>query len=66
MENVIQRLKEYVEEVDLTARFDYSFEISQAIFSDSERNLLLSDSNPFQQNIRQYIHLVKYLGLLTV
>jgi hypothetical protein len=52
MENVIQRLKEYVEEVDLTARFDYSFEISQAIFSDSERNLLLSDSNPFQQNIR--------------
>ena len=51
MQNVIKKLKEYSNQIDLTERFNYNFDHSDKIFSSSETNRLKTYKNPFEQNI---------------
>lgn len=51
MQNVIKKLKEYSNQIDLKERFDYNFDDSDKIFSSSDTNRLKTYKNPFEQNI---------------
>lgn len=51
MQNVIKKLKEYSNQIDLKERFDYNFNNSDKIFNSSETNRLQTYKNPFDQNI---------------
>lgn len=44
MKNVIERLKEYSTQIDLSNRFDFNFDPSNSIFTDSETKRLLSEN----------------------
>lgn len=51
MQNVIKKLKEYSNQIDLKERFDYNFNDSDNIFNPSETKRLKTYKNPFEQNI---------------
>lgn len=51
MEHVIQKLKEYKEQVDLKKRFKWSFNLSNPIFNDSERKKNQEEGSAFDQNV---------------
>jgi hypothetical protein len=52
MKNVIEKLKEYSNQIDLKKRFDYNFDVSDEIFNSSESKQLSAEDNPFEQNIK--------------
>jgi len=52
MKNVIEKLKKYKSQIDLTNRFDYNFNILDTIFDSSETEILSNQKNPFDQNVR--------------
>ena len=52
MKNVIEKLKEFSNEINLKERFDFNFDINDKIFSSKETEQLLTDKNPFDQNVR--------------
>jgi hypothetical protein len=49
MKNVIEKLKEFSEQIDLKERFDFNFDITDKIFSSIESEQLSTDKNPFEQ-----------------
>jgi len=51
MQNVIEKLKEFSNQIDLKKRFDFNFDISDKIFSSAETNRLKTHQNPFDQNV---------------
>jgi hypothetical protein len=51
MQNVIEKLKEYRNQIDLKKRFDFNFDISDKIFSSAETKRLKTHKNPYEQNI---------------
>ncbi len=51
MQNVIKKLKEYSNQIDLKERFNYNFDNSDKIFSSSDTNRLKKYKNPFEQKI---------------
>jgi hypothetical protein len=51
MHNVIKKLKEYGNQIDLKKRFDFNFDPSDKIFSTEETKLLKTHQNPFEQNV---------------
>ncbi|WP_299840378.1 hypothetical protein [uncultured Tenacibaculum sp.] len=52
MKNVIEKLKEFSEQIDLKERFDFNFDITDKIFNSIESEQLSTDKNPFDQNVR--------------
>jgi hypothetical protein len=48
MKNVIEKLKEFSNQIDLKERFDFN----DKIFSSKETKQLSTDKNPFDQNVR--------------
>ena len=52
MKNVIEKLKEFSNQIDLKERFDFNFDITDKIFSSKETKQLSTDKNPFDQNVR--------------
>tara|TARA_R110002096_G_scaffold146095_1_gene304335 strand:+ start:691 stop:1452 length:762 start_codon:yes stop_codon:yes gene_type:complete len=52
MKNVIEKLKEFSNQIDLKERFDFNFDITDKIFSTKETEQLLAEKNPFDQNVR--------------
>lgn len=52
MKNVIEKLKKFSTQIDLKNRFDFNFDINDNIFSSEETEQLLTDKNPFDQNVR--------------
>lgn len=52
MKNVIEKLKEYSNQIDLSNRFDFIVNPSDSIFTDSETESLLSEKTLFDQNVR--------------
>ena len=52
MKNVIEKLKEYSTQIDLSNRFDFIVDPSDSIFTESETQSLLSEKNLFDQNVR--------------
>ncbi|MBD3892247.1 hypothetical protein [Olleya marilimosa] len=52
MKNVIDRLREYSNQIDLSNRFDFIFDPSDSIFTESETQRLLSEKTLFDQNVR--------------
>lgn len=51
MENVINKLKEYANQIDLSERYDFNFDHSHSIFTESESNNLAAKENRYEQNI---------------
>lgn len=52
MKNVIEKLKEYSNQIDLSNRFDFIVDPSDSIFTESETQSLLSEKTLFDQNVR--------------
>jgi len=52
MQNVIDKLKEYSNQIDLKKRFDYNFDTSDRVFSSSESKALSAEQNPYEQNVK--------------
>ena len=52
MKNVIEKLKNFSNQIDLKERFDFNFDINDEIFSSKETEKLSTDNNPFEQNVR--------------
>ena len=52
MKNVIDKLKEYSNQIDLKKRFNFNFDISDKIFTSEETEELLGDKSRFEQNVR--------------
>lgn len=52
MKNVIEKLKEYANRIDLSVRFDFIFDSSDSIFTESETQSLLGEKTLFEQNVR--------------
>lgn len=52
MKNVIEKLKIYSKQIDLEERFNYNFDISDELFSVSDKDELSSNSNPYDQNVK--------------
>lgn len=52
MKNVIEKLREFSNQIDLKERFNFNFNISDKIFSPLEIEQLSIDKNPFDQNVR--------------
>ena len=52
MKNVIEKLKNFSNQIDLKERFDLNFDINDKIFSSKETEKLSTDNNPFEQNVR--------------
>ncbi|MBT7828200.1 MAG: hypothetical protein HN600_16560 [Bacteroidetes bacterium] len=62
MKNVINKLKEHKNHIDLTKRFDYNFDISDPIFNSLETESFSNEQTPFAQNVRlKWIIREKYL-----
>ncbi|MBI9071381.1 MAG: hypothetical protein JEY94_07265 [Melioribacteraceae bacterium] len=51
MQNIIEKLKELSNQVDLKKRFDFSFDFSDKIFNSVETKRLKTHQNPFEQNV---------------
>ena len=52
MKNVLEKLKDFSNQIDLKERFDLNFDINDKIFSSKETEKLSTDNNPFEQNVR--------------
>lgn len=52
MKNVIEKLKEHSNQIDLSSRFDFIFNPADSIFTESETQSLLSNKTLFYQKIR--------------
>jgi|TARA_B110000240_G_scaffold188167_1_gene226654 hypothetical protein len=52
MKNVIEKLRNFSNGIDLKERFDFNFDITDEIFSSKETEQLSTDKNPFDQNVR--------------
>ncbi len=52
MKSVIEKLKEYSNQIDLSNRFDFIVDPNDSIFSDSETESLLSEKSLFDKNVR--------------
>ena len=52
MKNVIEKLRDFSNGIDLKERFDFNFDINDEIFSSKETEKLSTDNNPFEQNVR--------------
>ncbi len=52
MKNVITKLSEINNQINLKQRFDFSFDITDRIFNSKEIEQFSSDKNPFDQNVR--------------
>ena len=51
MQNTIEKLKEFSNQIDLKERFDFNFDVSDKIFSSAENERLKAHMNPFDQNV---------------
>ena len=52
MREVIQKLKEYGNQIDLKSRFAYGFDIYDELFEHSESKTLSNEINPYDQNVK--------------
>mgnify|MGYP001430979987 CR=1 FL=1 len=52
MRKVIQKLKEYGNQINLKSRFAYGFDISDELFEHSESKTLSNEINPYDQNVK--------------
>lgn len=65
MKKVISRLIEYRKQIDLNERFDYSFDITDTFFSQSEISALSNCDNVFDQNVKlKWILQEKYNSII--
>jgi hypothetical protein len=51
MQNTIEKLKEFSNQIDLKKRFDFNFDVSDKIFTSAENERLKTHQNPFDQNV---------------
>jgi hypothetical protein len=52
MELLVDRLKQYKTNLELEKRFSYDFDISETLFSETEKNELTKVTNTFERNIK--------------
>jgi hypothetical protein len=52
MELLVDRLKQYKTNLELEKRFSYDFDISETLFSKTEKNELTKVTNTFERNIK--------------
>ena len=63
MKNVIERLIKFSKEIKLNDRFNYTFELSNTFFNQSEINELIKSKNAYEQNVNlKWILKEKYIS----